>query len=118
VNNPKTIKFVFSILERLFIVNPFIIIQNDARIQLIIPIEIKISEVNQVTKIEKHSKSETSFLKLAFKLYVLIRTNIANNDIRIFGVIFFLFSLFYNLSKSGSSFKKIYFSFSKSIWQK
>ena len=68
VNNPKIIKFAFSILERLFMVNPFIVIQIEARIQLIIPIEIKMSEVNQVTKIEKHNKRETSFLKLVFKL--------------------------------------------------
>lgn len=67
-NIPKTIKFTFSILERLWSVNPLIVIQIEARIKLIIPIEIKISEVNQVNKIEKHSKSETSFLKLVFKL--------------------------------------------------
>ena len=65
---PKIRKFAFSILERLWSVNPLIVIQIEARIKLIIPIEIKISEVNQVTKIEKQSKSETSFLKLVFKL--------------------------------------------------
>ena len=67
-NIPKIRKFAFSILERLWSVNPLIVIQIEASIKLIIPIEIKISEVNQVTKIEKHSKSETSFLKLVFKL--------------------------------------------------
>ena len=67
-NIPKIRKFAFSILERLWSVNPLIVIQIEARIKLIIPIEIKISEVNQVTKIEKQSKSETSFLKLVFKL--------------------------------------------------
>jgi len=67
-NIPKIRKFAFSILERLWSVNPLIVIQIEDRIKLIIPIEIKISEVNQVTKIEKQSKSETSFLKLVFKL--------------------------------------------------
>ena len=67
-NIPKIRKFAFSILERLWSVNPLIVIQIEARIKLIIPIEIKISEVNQVTKIEKHNKRETSFLKLVFKL--------------------------------------------------